>query len=190
MRDSSAFGEFPCELLLNGVPMRSVRLRQNARSAGDLEVLVNEPVLGAYSLHSGFEIQLHEPDTGWRQVSVEELKRILKSRYLLPADDLPKASDIAECRLFARVDDIQIPCWERSRLAIRGPEEACVIRAANFLSCSNSALGIRYDVLSSECADGQDSAPASRISEECYFPVSSGGTTYKRHDSVGGARPR
>ena len=72
----------------------------------------------------GVSVQGHTP--GWRQVSVEELKRILKSRYLLPADDLPKASDIAECRLFARVDDIQIPCWERSRLAIRGPEEACV----------------------------------------------------------------
>jgi len=106
--------------------MRSVRFRQNTESAADLEVLVNEPVLGEYSLHSGFEIQLHEPDAGWRQVSLEELKGILKRRYLLPADDLPKASDIAECRLFARVDDIQIPCWERSRLGIRGREEACV----------------------------------------------------------------
>jgi len=126
MRDSSAFAQFPCDLLLNGVPMRSVRFRQNTESAADLEVLVNEPVLGEYSLHSGFEIQLHEPDAGWRQVSLEELKGILKRRYLLPADDLPKASDIAECRLFARVDDIQIPCWERSRLGIRGREEACV----------------------------------------------------------------
>ena len=131
MPDSSAFGEFPvgefpCELLLNGVPMRSVWLRQNARSPGDLEVSVNEAVLGEYSLHSGFEIQVHESGTGWRQVSLEELKGILKRRYLLPGDDLPKASDIAECRLFARVDDIQIPCWEHSRLAIRGPEEACV----------------------------------------------------------------
>jgi hypothetical protein len=124
MRDSSVFGELPCELLLNGVPMQSVRLRQNADSAGDLEVLVNEPVLGAYSLHSGFEIQLHEPDVGWRKVSLEELKGVLKRRYLLPADGLPKVSDIAACRLFARVDDIQIPCWERSPLARR--EESCV----------------------------------------------------------------
>lgn len=59
------------------------------------------------------------------------------------------------------------------------------IRAASFLSCRTSAPGIRYDVLNSECADRPNSAPASGISEECYFPVSSGGTTYKRHDSVG-----
>ena len=106
--------------------MRSVRIRQNVESPGDFDVLVDEPVLGVYSLHSGFEIQVLEPDTGWRQASLEELKEILKCRYLLPADDFPKASEIAECRLFARVDDIQIPCWEPSRLAIRGREEACV----------------------------------------------------------------
>lgn len=127
MRDFSALGNLPCELLLNGVSIRSVRIRENSDSEGNFDVLVNEPVLGVYSLHSGFDIQVHEAeDAGWRRVSLAELKGILKSKYLLPGDDLPKASDIAECRLFARVDDIQIPCWERSRLTIRGPEEACV----------------------------------------------------------------
>ena len=83
MRDSSALGDLPCELLLNGVSMRSVRIRQNVESPGDFDVLVDEPVLGVYSLHSGFEIQVLESDTGWRQVSLEELKEILKCRVLI-----------------------------------------------------------------------------------------------------------
>lgn len=127
MRDFSALGNLPCELLLNGVSIRSVRIRQNSDSEGNFDVLVDEPVLGVYSLHSGFDIQVHEAeDASWRRVPLAELKRILKSKYLSPADDLPKASEVAECRLFARVDDIQIPCWEHSRLSIRGREEACV----------------------------------------------------------------
>jgi len=126
MRDSSGLGDFPCELLVNGVSIRTVRVRQAAEPAGDFDVVVSDSMLGSFALHFGFEIDVHEPDLGWRRVSLDELKGILRSRYLLPAEDLPKGSDIAECRLFARLDDIQIPCWERSRLAIRGPEEACV----------------------------------------------------------------
>lgn len=127
MRDFSALGDLPCELLLNGIPIPSVRIRQSRDSEGSFDVLVNEPVLGVYALHSGFEIQVHEPDNaGWRRVCLADLKGVLESRYLLPGDDLPKASEIAECRLFGRVDDIQIPHWERGRFSLRGPEEACV----------------------------------------------------------------
>lgn len=126
MRDSSALGDFPCELLLNGVSVRTVRVRQGAESAGDFDVVVSDPVLGPFALHSGFEIDVPEPDSNWRRVSLDELKGILKSRHLLPADDLPKASEVAECRLFAPVNDIQIPYWERSRLSTLGREAACV----------------------------------------------------------------
>jgi hypothetical protein len=126
MSHTFAPDEFACELLLNGVSIRTVRVRQGAESTGDFEVIVTDLILGSFALHSCFEIDVPEPDSGWRRVSLDELKGILRNRYLLPADDLPKASDIAESRLFARVDDIQIPCWERSRLATRGREEACV----------------------------------------------------------------
>jgi hypothetical protein len=126
MSQTFAPDEFACELLVNGLSMRTVRVRQGGESTGDFEVIVTDLMLGPFALHSGFEIDVPEPDSGWRRVSLDELKGILRSRYLLPAEDLPKASDIAECRLFARVDDIQIPCWERSPLAVRGREEACV----------------------------------------------------------------
>lgn len=117
---------FFCQLLLNGVSVRSVSIRQPAESDGDFDVVVTDPIVGSFALHSDFEIDVHDLDSSWRRVSLEELKTILKRKNLLPVDDLPKASEIAECRLFARVDDIEIPYWERSRLSGRGREEACV----------------------------------------------------------------
>ena len=126
MSDTPARDEFPCELLLNRVPIQSVRIRQGAESAGDFDILVTDSVLGVFSLTSEFEIDLREPDASWRRVSLHELKGILKDKYLLAADDLPKASEMAECRLFAPVHDIQIPYWERSRLSSLGREAACV----------------------------------------------------------------
>jgi hypothetical protein len=126
MSDTFALDELSCELLVNGVSIRTVKIRQDDESASDFDVVVTDPVVGYFALHSGFEIDVHERDSSWRRVSLDELKGILKDKYLLSADDLPKASDRAECRLFARVDDIQIPHWVHGRLSVRGPEDACI----------------------------------------------------------------
>jgi len=126
MSDTFAPDEFACELLLNGVSIRTVRVRQGAEPAGNFDVIVIDPMLGPFGLHSGFEIDVPEPNSNWRRVSLDEFKGILKSRYLLPADDLPKASEMAECRLFARVDDICLPHWEPTRLSTFEREAACV----------------------------------------------------------------
>lgn len=114
MVDQSSLDDIPCELLLNGVFVRFVRIRRAAEPGVDFDVVVTDPGVGCFALHRGFEIDLHEPDATWRRVSLQELKGILKSRYLPSSDDLPKASEGAECRLFARVDDIQIPCGRHS----------------------------------------------------------------------------
>jgi len=126
MRDSSVLGDFPCEFLLNGVSIKSAKIRQSAGSEGDFDVVVTDPLVGAFALHSGFDIDVHEANAGWRRVTVEELKGFLRSRYLFPWGDLLKASPIAECRLFARVDDITIPKWKCGRLSALGREQACV----------------------------------------------------------------
>jgi len=126
MPGTSATDDLPCALLLNGVSVRSVRIHQTTESAGDFDVVVTDQVLGEFALHAGFEIALCETDSSWRRVSLSELKVILKSRTLLPSDDFPKASAIAECQLFARLDDIEIPHWESGRLSSLGPEDACV----------------------------------------------------------------
>lgn len=126
MSDAFTLDDFPCELLLNGVPVRSVKIRQTAKSGGNSEVVVTDPLLGAFALHSGFDIDVHEPEVGWRRVSLDELKAVLKRLNLLPADDFPNASEIPECRLFAKVDDIEIPNWDRGQFSRFGPEAACV----------------------------------------------------------------
>jgi len=126
MRDFSGLDDVQCKLRLNGVSVQSVGIRRTTESAGDFDILVKVPLLGAFSLHSGFEIELHEPDANWRRVSLDELKEILNKRNLLPVGDLQKASEIAECRLFAPVDDITIPRWEHGRLSVLGREDACV----------------------------------------------------------------
>ncbi len=126
MSDTSAPDEFPCELLVNGGPIRSVRIRQGDESAGDFDVVVTDPIIGSFALHSNFEIDVREPASTWRRASLEELKAIVRRTHLLPVDDLPKAPGIAECRLFAPVDDIEIPHWECGRLSVLGREEAVV----------------------------------------------------------------
>jgi hypothetical protein len=133
MSDIFAPGEFPCELLVNGVPIQSVRIRQGAESADALDVVVADPLVGCFALHSGFDIGIHEPDRSWRRVSLDELKGILKDKYLLQVDDLPRTSDIAECRLFARVDDIQIPHWESTPRSVLRRQDACVQFACRIL---------------------------------------------------------
>src|SRR5579859_705167 len=74
MRDSSVLGDFPCEFLLNGVSIKSAKIRQSAGSEGDFDVVVTDPLVGAFALHSGFDIDVHEANAGWRRVTVEELK--------------------------------------------------------------------------------------------------------------------
>jgi len=126
MSNTFAGDEFHCELLVNAVPVRSLRIRQHAELGDNFDVIVSDPMVGSFALHSGFEIDVRELDTRWRRVSLEELKESLRRKNLLPPDDLLESSQIAGARLFARVDDIEIPYWERSRLSGGGREEACV----------------------------------------------------------------
>ena len=133
MSDTFALDDFPCELLLNGMSVRSVTIRQTTESDGDFDVVVTDSILGAFALHSDFEIDVQEADAGWRRVSLDELKGILKRRNLLPIEDLPRASEIAECRLFARVDDIQIPHWESAPRSVLRRQDACVQFACRVL---------------------------------------------------------
>lgn len=126
MPDQPALDDIHCELLLNGMSMHSVGTRRTSERGGDFDIVVTDPALGAFSLHSGFEIDIREGDASWRRVSLNELKAVVRKSSLLCVEDLPKASEIAECRLFARVDDIEFPDWGSGRLSILGREEACV----------------------------------------------------------------
>jgi hypothetical protein len=118
--------ELRCELKLNGVPVKSVGIRGPSDFHEDLEIVVIEPALGSFALHDGFEIEVREPNSTWRQVTLNELRAMLKETSLLAVGDLPTASAIAECRLFARVEGIEVPQWESSLRSVLGRQEACV----------------------------------------------------------------
>ncbi len=51
------------------------------RIDGGSDVVVQDPILGEFSLHGGFELQTRQMAQGgeWRRVSVDELKDIIAS---------------------------------------------------------------------------------------------------------------
>jgi hypothetical protein len=62
-------------------------------------LVVTEPVLSLFALHSGFDIDVRESELVWRRVCLDELQGNADKERLLAIGDLPKASEIAECRL-------------------------------------------------------------------------------------------
>ena len=127
MPEHSEFGKVPCDLVVNGMPVGSVSLRHRPNPPDDFDVVVIDPILGAFALHSGFEIDVPDPDSVWRRVSLAEFKSSLKQDALLAADDLPNSSEVAECRLFAGISDICIPNWKSSSRSVIGRQDAVVL---------------------------------------------------------------
>ncbi len=118
--------EIPCDVLINGVPFRSVHMRNRSAYPHNFDVVVTEPMLGQFALHAGFDIDVRESDSVWRRVSLGELKGILTRSASQAVANLAKAAAIAEYRLFARVDDIQIPDWESEPHSVLRRLDACV----------------------------------------------------------------
>jgi hypothetical protein len=126
MARSSELDDVPCDIKVNGSPFRSVNVRNVPDHPDDFDVLVTDPTLRSFALHAGFDIDVRDSDSAWRRVSLDELKGMLTRSALLAIGDLPKASEIAECRLFARVDDIEIPQWDSAPHPVLRRQDACV----------------------------------------------------------------
>lgn len=118
--------ELPCELLVNRTAVQSVHIRWVLGASDDFEIVMTDPSLGPFALHSGFDLEAREQGSAWRQVSLGEFKAMLTESALLAVEDLPKASEAAACRLFSRVDDIAIPQWDSSTCSVNGREQACI----------------------------------------------------------------
>jgi hypothetical protein len=126
MPEPSEANEVTCDLRLNGVPLQSVSIRNRPDYPDNFDLVVTDPVVGPFALNPDFEIDVRESDSDWGRVSLDELKGIITRTALLKIEDLPKASEIAECRLFARVDDIEIPTWESTPRSVLRRQDACV----------------------------------------------------------------
>jgi hypothetical protein len=83
---------------VNGITFKSVRLR---RSSGlvDFDVVIDDPQIGSFALTAAVpHLELRDEDSDWRQVTLDELKRILAE----VAED-PQASEAAERESFNRL---------------------------------------------------------------------------------------
>ena len=91
-------------LRVNGLTFESVRLRRTCGS-GDFDILIDDPHVGRFALTAAVpSLELREEDSDWRQVTLDELKKILADDGE-PADaaEEPQASETAECESFNRL---------------------------------------------------------------------------------------
>lgn len=119
--------ELPWELRINGILLRSVQIRWASDSAEDFQLVITHPTLGPFSLHDGFELEMREQGSPWHPVRLEQLKKsLVEGSEFLHADDIPKSSEIAERRLFNRLDAIDIPHRRSPRLSELTGHDECV----------------------------------------------------------------
>lgn len=128
MEEPTRIDELPFELLVNGISVRSVQIR-SVPASDDFQILMTDPQLGRFSLTGAFELEMREEGSSWRTVTLEELTKVLsESSEFLQAEDLPKASEMAERRLFDRLDEIDIPHRRSPRLGKITGHDRCVKR--------------------------------------------------------------
>jgi hypothetical protein len=136
--DFLRLSELGLELRVNGVEIDWAWLRQCGKLPTELELVVRDPVLGEFAVDRDaftFEIREQGAQSQWRQVTADEaLEEIAATDRLLEIEGLPKASEMAERKLFDRLDDIPVPRRAgRRRRARMGEDGAHIIRAEEVL---------------------------------------------------------
>jgi hypothetical protein len=89
---------------VNGITFASVRLRRSSDS-GDFDIVIDDPHIGRFALTAAVpNLELRGEDSDWRQVTLDELKKILTDGGELAevAED-PQASETAERESFNRL---------------------------------------------------------------------------------------
>ena len=128
MEEPTRIDELPFELLVNGISVRSVQIR-SVPASDDFQILMTDPQLGRFSLTGAFELEMREEGSSWRTVTLEQLtKALTESSEFLQTEDIPKASEMAERRLFDRFDDVDIPHRNSPRVAKITGHDRCVKR--------------------------------------------------------------
>jgi hypothetical protein len=127
MPEPSEIDELSCKLRVNGLLVQSVHVRCVPELADDFQIVITDPQIGSFSLHGGFELEMREEGSSWRTVTLEQLtKAITGSSEFLQAEDLPMSSEMAERRLFDRIDDVDIPHQRSPRLNQLTGQDECV----------------------------------------------------------------
>ena len=89
---------------VNGITFESVRLRRSSGSV-DFDVLIDDPNLGRFALTPAVpSLELQGEGSDWRQVTLDELKKILADDgELAEAAEQPQALETAERESFNRL---------------------------------------------------------------------------------------
>jgi len=88
---------------VSGITFEAVRLRHDIGS-GDFDILIDDPRVGRIALTPAVpDLELRDEDSDWRQVTLDELKKILADDgELADAAEEPQASEAAERESFNR----------------------------------------------------------------------------------------
>ena len=88
---------------VSGITFEAVRLRQDLGS-DDFDILIDDPQIGRFALTAAVpDLELREEDSDWRQVTLDELKKILADDgELAEAAEELQASETAERESFNR----------------------------------------------------------------------------------------
>jgi hypothetical protein len=91
-------------LRVNGIAFESVRVRHDL-GANDFDIVVDDAHVGRFALTPAVpSLELQEEDSDWRQVTLDELKKILADDgELAEVAEEPQASETAERESFNRL---------------------------------------------------------------------------------------
>lgn len=88
---------------VNGITFESVWLRRSS-GANDFDIVIDDPQIGRFALTPAVpDLELRDKDSDWRQVTLDELKKILADDELADAAEEPQASETAERESFNRL---------------------------------------------------------------------------------------
>ena len=74
---------------VNGIAFESVRLRHDLGSR-DFDIVIDDPHVGRFALTPAVpDLELREEDSDWRQVTLDELKKILAGDELAEVAEPP-----------------------------------------------------------------------------------------------------
>jgi hypothetical protein len=89
---------------VNGITFESVRLRRSS-GANDFDIVIDDPHVGRFALTPAVpDLELRVEDSDWRQVTLDELKKILADdSELAEAAEESRAPETAERESFNRL---------------------------------------------------------------------------------------
>ncbi len=89
---------------VNGITFGSVWLRRSS-GANDFDIVIDDPQIGRFALTPAFpDLELRDEDSDWRQVTLDELKKILADEgELADTAEERQAFEVAERESFNRL---------------------------------------------------------------------------------------